>query len=492
LKKEYRYLSLNAPKSIVRRALQLSVTLLSLMALQPAQAVDLREVSNAVVKLFITVQTWNMRQPWSKNPSRRQVCSGFLIEQGIVTNAHCVSDATYIQMEVPGGRDKVEVEIKAVSHQIDLALLQPKDTGVFAGVKPISFGDLPKLREKVVTVGYPTGGRQVSFTEGVVSRIDMMGYVHSRLGNLMVQTDAAINGGNSGGPVFSDRTGECLGVATQKGAGSAIGYFIPIPVVKLFIKDIRDGRVDGVPALGVFIQGMENPAERALLGMPGKLSGVRIKKVARYGSAHGFLRENDVLLSIEGHPIFNDGRVRFRAHGKIGFGYYFSTKQIGEDITFEVWRDRQRRKITFQLKPRDFMVIPAMPQYDTQPRFYLLGGLLFRVVEPRYLGHRAPVDIKKYYQTTRGEQGLQELVVIGAIYEASVNKGYNGGLKNIRVMRVNGRKIGGLKDLVAAFKAGAEREFYVIDLEGRAQVILNRKQVESSEAAIRKRYNIRI
>ena len=469
--------------------LVLSIVLFGLSA-QPARAVDLQQVSNAVIKLFITVQSWNMSQPWSKNPSRRQVCSGFLIDQGIITNAHCVTDATYIQMEVPGGRDKVEVELKAVNHQIDLALLQPKDPGVFAGVKPIAFGDLPKLREKVVTVGYPVGGRQVSFTEGVVSRIDMMGYVHSRLGNLMVQTDAAINGGNSGGPVFSDRTGECLGVATQKGAGSALGYFIPVSVVKLFLKDIRDGRVDGVPSLGIFIQGMENPADRAHLGMPLKLSGVRIKKVARYGSAQGFLQENDVLLSIEGHPIFNDGRVRFRSHGKIGFGYYFSTKQIGENITFEVWRDKQRRKISFRLKPRHFMVIPAMPQYDTQPRFYLLGGLLFRVVEPRYAGRHAPVGIKKYYQVTRGEQGLQELVVIGAIYEASVNKGYNGGLKNIRVMRVDDKKIRDLNDLEAAFKAGAQREFHVIELENQAQIILDRKQVESSEAAIRKRYNI--
>ncbi len=455
----------------------------------PAGAIELREVSRAVVKLFITRQSWNMQQPWSKNPVRSSVCSGFLIEQGILTNAHCIADATFIQMEVPGVADKVGVRVIARNHQVDLALLESEDPEVFAGIEPITFGELPELREKVVTIGYPIGGRQVSFTEGVVSRIDMMRYVHSRLGNLMVQTDAAINSGNSGGPVFSDKTGACLGVATQKGGGSSIGYFVPTPVVRHFLRDLADGRVDGVPSLGVFIQTLENPANRRYLGMTPDMSGVRIQKVARYGSAYGHLQVDDVLLSIEGHTIFNDGRVPFRGDGKIGLTYYITSKQVGEVVRFEILRQGRRMQVEVPLKGHDFMVIPRQPQYDTQPRFYEIGGVLFRVVEPRYIGKNAPVGIRAYWETMRGEDGLQELVVISHIFQDEVNKGYKASVRNRRVLRVNGRPITRLEDVVEAFTENRD-PFHVVQLENLQTMVLDRAEVEAAQARIRERYHI--
>ncbi len=457
-----------------------------------AGAVEMKEVGRAVVKLFITRQDWNMRQPWSKNPARSAVCSGFLIEQGVLTNAHCIADATYIQMEIPGVPDKVEAHIIALNHQVDLALLESNDSQAFAGIEPIGFGDLPQQREKVVTIGYPIGGRQVSFTEGVVSRIDMMRYAHSRLGNLMVQTDAAINAGNSGGPVFSDESGACLGVATQKGSGSAIGYFVPVPVVRHFLTDIADGVVDGVPALGVFIQTLENPASRSYLRMREGQSGVRIKKVGRYGSAHGYLQADDVMLAIDGHTIFNDGRVPFRGDGKIGLTYYITNKQVGEKVALRILRAGREMQITIPLGGRDYMVIPRMPQYDTQPRFYEIGGIVFRAVEPRYIGKNTPISIRTYWDTMRGEDGLQELVVIGSIFEDEVNKGYNNSVTNQRVLSVNGRPVTELQDLVQAFEENEDGDFHVIELENRQTLVLDRAQVARGEGRIRERYNIKL
>ncbi len=472
--------------------LLLLVALAELPGATGLQAAELQEMSKAVVKLFVTRQGWNMRQPWSKNPARSTVCSGFLIAEGVLTNAHCVTDATFIQMEVPGVPDKVGASVTAVSHYVDLALLKSDDPTVFDGIEPITFGELPQLREKVVTIGYPIGGRQVSFTEGVVSRIDIMRYAHSRISNLMVQTDAAINSGNSGGPVFSDESGACLGVATQKGGGSAIGYFVPARVVRHFLKDISDGKVDGVPALGVFIQTLENPALRRYLGMRPGQSGVRVKKVARYGSAHGYLQPDDVLLRIDGHPIFNDGRVSFRGEGKIGLLYHITSKQVGESLELEILREGRMHHITLPLRGHDYMVIPRLPQHGTQPRFYEIGGILFRVVEPRAIGKNAPTGIRAYWETMRGEEGLQELVVIGAVFEDEVNKGYVTGITNQRVVEVNGRTIGSLDDLIRAFEENREDPFHVITLVNQQTIVLDRAEVERAAQRIRKRYNIRL
>ncbi|RMD78988.1 MAG: serine protease [Gammaproteobacteria bacterium] len=478
-----------------------ALLLLTLAALgQPpaAAAADLRGVGKAVVKLYVTVQGWDMKQPWSKRRLRRGTCSAFLIEQGILTNAHCVTDATYIRMEVPGLADKVDVERVAVDHQVDLALLKPVDPAFRFPARPIAFGDLPRVREKVVTVGYPLGGSQVSYTEGVVSRIDMMTYAHSNIGNLMVQTDAAINPGNSGGPVLSDRTGRCLGVATQKAlAAEGTGYFIPVPVIRQFLDDLADGRVDGVPGIGVYVQSMENPALRASFRMKADQSGIRITRVGPRSPAHGLLRRDDVILAIDGHRIYNDGRVDFRDEQKIGWSYYLRTHQVGEPVRLRILREGRERELTVRLAAFPLNLVPRMPLYEQRPRYHVLGGVLFRVVEPRYLQtwgrnwpSRLPLGLRKYLGQPAGYRGLDELVVISNVFPAAVNKGYQGLVENSRVLSVDGREIHNLRELVEALEAPSTEPFIRIDLENGTRLVLDREEVRREEEAIRRRYNI--
>jgi S1-C subfamily serine protease len=473
------------------------VMLLLLLPALPAQAIDLHDVSNSVVKLYVTRQGWDVRQPWTREASNRRICTGFFIKEGILTNAHCVMDATFIQIEVPGLADKIEAERVAVNHQIDLALIKPKNPADLPrGITSIRFGKLPESRDKVVTVGYAIGGRQISYTEGVVSRIDIMTYAHSGFDNLLVQTDAAINQGSSGGPVFSDQTGDCVGVATQYISGT-IGYFIPVPVIQHFLTDLKDGRVDGVPYIGVYTQPLENPSLRAYLKMTPAQSGLLVTKVAHEGSARNALRENDVLLTIDGKQIFNDGRITLRGNDRIGVGYEIAIRQVGAPIDFSLLRDGKIMQVTFPLDGRDYKLIPTLPQYDTQPRYYLVGGLLFEAVEPRnYLpsesqpsGADIPFNIRRYADAMREEGGLEELVVITSVYEADVNVGYGGMVENTRVASVNGHAIHRLEDVAAAI-AQNTGDYHVIELEDQRQLVFKRTQIEAEEQDIRRRYNI--
>src|SRR4029077_3455777 len=102
-------------------------------------------------------------------------------------------------------------------------------------LEPLAFGKLPHVRTTVTTYGYPAGGEQISYTRGVVSRIELQNYVHT--GNrsfLGVQTDAAINPGNSGGPVLQD--GLVVGVAFQGAQGlENTGFFIAPQVINHFL-----------------------------------------------------------------------------------------------------------------------------------------------------------------------------------------------------------------------------------------------------------------
>lgn len=468
----------------------------------PARAADVSRQSGSVVKLYVTSQYWNLTQPWTKLASQSTTCTGFFIREGILTNGHCVANSTYLEVEIPGHPDKYEAEVVAVNHQVDLSLVRLKDSRVATGIRTIGFGSLPEHRQKVVTIGYPTGGRQISYTEGVVSRIDILPYAHSRMPNLIIQTDAAINPGNSGGPVFSDSTGECLGVATQKNTrGEGLGYFVPTVVVQQFLKDAADGKIEGVSNLGITVQTLESEAFRAYLKMKPGQSGIRVKRIAAGSSADGVFLEGDVILSVDEKQVFNDGRITFRTDTTIGFGYVLAPKSVGEILKARILRDGVEKSLDVVLKPYVTSIIPDMPRYDLPPRFVVAGGLVFLAVDPIYLwtfgggggedDDRLPITLRDYTSKLVGESGLKELVIVSQVLNAPVNRGYNFNVRNIRVTEINGKPVASLEDIRNNLDPPEDRDYLEVILEDNSRIVVNHREMDAQESVIRERYNIR-
>src|SRR5438309_3590673 len=223
-----------------RRVLKKFFGLFLLMVLAGSGFAAEPERSVIQIMTFSQQPVWDA--PWRFDPVRRSSGSGFVIKgKRIMTNAHVVSWAKQILVHRYQDPRPYLARVKFIAHDCDLALLEVEDESFFNGLEPLRFGDLPKVRSTVVTHGYPAGGEQISYTRGVVSRIELQNYVHS--GNrafLTVQTDAAINHGNSGGPAVQDDL--VGGVAVPGLPGRAdTAFCIPPPVIQHFLKAIQDG-----------------------------------------------------------------------------------------------------------------------------------------------------------------------------------------------------------------------------------------------------------
>jgi S1-C subfamily serine protease len=182
----------------------------------------LPKLMRSVVKVFATHAKPNFSLPWQMKQPVKSTSSGFVIAAPggggaklIVTNAHSVSYATTLQVRLQGTSEKVLARILTVAHDCDLALLTVDEPGFWKAAPALELGSLPFLHDEVIVVGYPLGGEQISITAGVVSRLDYGTYAASSRDHLVVQVDSAINGGNSGGPVFDTATGKVVGVAFQ-------------------------------------------------------------------------------------------------------------------------------------------------------------------------------------------------------------------------------------------------------------------------------------
>jgi len=216
---------------------------------------QIKQISSSVVKIYTTSIEANYFSPWQKDSSISLSGSGVIIKDNLIlTAAHVVSDGTFIQVKKSNDAKKYTAKVKWISHEADLALVEVNDKSLFNNTIAQTFGGLPHRQDGVVVYGYPKGGDEISTTQGIVSRIEQRMYSHSYMNHIMIQIDAPVNSGNSGGPAF-DENGKIVGIAIQGLSNSqSIGYLVPVEVIQHFFDDIKDGKYDGYPDDGITVK----------------------------------------------------------------------------------------------------------------------------------------------------------------------------------------------------------------------------------------------
>jgi hypothetical protein len=332
-----------------------------------------------------------------------------------------------------------------------------------------------------------------------VSRIEEQLFVHSGVDvHVAVQTDAAINAGASGGPVM--QRGRVVGVAFQAALQlENVGYFIADEVVRRFLLDVEDGRYEGYPDLGVDTIGMENPALRGYAGMQAAESGVWVHTVVPGSSADGLLHEADVILSVEGRTIANDGSVQ-DGTGRVSFGMLVDRLQIGDEVSLRVLRDGRRFDVAVPLAGADW-IRARSNGHDRSPRYYVYAGLVFAPLELELLktygddwrssGPRTLVDAYVVKPHSFPERLREERVVLWRRLKHTVNANMAWYGDEV-VDRVNGREIRSLESLVQAFEQH-EGEYHLLEFESNRRLgVLDRREAEQANREILERYGIRV
>src|SRR5207248_2687827 len=300
-------------------------------------------IQKSLVRITATEVAPDYRAPWNAGMLGRGVGAGFVIEGNrIMTNAHVVSNSRYLTVERDGDPNKYQAKVLFVAHDCDLALITVDSPNFYKNMLALKFGGIPELESTVSAYGYPIGGERMSVTTGIVSRIDFQLYTHSSIDqHLAIQISAQINPGNSGGPVMQNA--KVVGVAFQGYSGDVaqgVAYMVPTPVIRRFLKDIEDGHYDKYVDLAMGYIKLQNPAQRRFLGLKDNDRGVLVTTVVAAGPCAGILREGDVLLTIDNHPIASDGNVELEGD-RVEMPEVVERKFKGDSVKFDIWRDKQ-------------------------------------------------------------------------------------------------------------------------------------------------------
>ena len=240
--------------------------------------------------------------------------SGFFVAPGyIVTNAHVIADGQSVLVVLADAR-QYEAELVGFSSTEDLALLKLVDV---TGLPTAQLGDSDEcvVGDAVYAIGNPLGVElRGTLTNGIISAINRDVQVEGRVMTLL-QTTAALNNGNSGGPLINEY-GQVIGINTLKMSGTGseeeatvegLGFALPSSDVCFVVNDlIATGRFRGIPTLGVTVTNSPDNGGQVVV----------YTVEDGYGAAEAGIQPGDVLLKADGQPLhqINDLMAVRRTH----------------------------------------------------------------------------------------------------------------------------------------------------------------------------------
>ncbi|MEX0681321.1 MAG: trypsin-like peptidase domain-containing protein [Balneolales bacterium] len=364
-------------------------------------------------------------------PQRRaqSIGSGVLITRDgyILTNHHVIDGADDHIHVVTHDKKQYQAQLVGSDPSTDIAVIKI-DTD---SARPMIVGnsDYVGIGDWVIAVGNPFRLRS-TVTAGIVSAVGRnVDIINDRMRiESFIQTDAAINRGNSGGALVNSR-GELIGIntaiASESGNYQGYGFAVPINIAMKIGKDVIEYGSVQRAFLGVEISSVNQQRARKL-GLE-EISGVEIRDLVPGGSAAlAGLRKEDVVLEVNGYTVQEANQLQER----------IALVRPGESITMKVWRDNNEQTFGIQMLGIENEAIKqwATSEPQTQDNFELNPETEFGVVQQTFDSGFTVAEL-----ASPDDVSINELVVI-RIQEDS--KAYNSGLTEEDVIfELNGESV---------------------------------------------------
>ncbi len=281
--------------------------------------------------------------------------TGFVYRQDgdtyyLLTNYHVIEDGDNVTVTFTNG-DVVETEIVGHDEYADIAVLSI-ESDIELTVAELGDNEESRVGDTAFAVGAPLDSAYSwTVTRGIISGKDRMVEVSVSNSNTsdyvmkVLQTDAAINSGNSGGPLCN-ANGEVIGITSLKLISSGVegmGFAIPIEDAVEKAEQIISGDVSAYPVIGISMLDFSNAYYSqyySLIRNSGLENGVIVTSVENGSAAdEAGIEANDIITAIDGEEVLNSAYLR----------YYLYQHSVGDDITVTVYRDGSTRDLKLTL-----------------------------------------------------------------------------------------------------------------------------------------------
>ncbi len=316
------------------------------------------EVYAQNVNSTVGIRTSITTNYWGYQTQSAAAGSGFILSADgyVLTNYHVVENSDSITVSLYNG-EEYDATLVGCDQSNDIAVLKID----VEGLTPAVLGDSDNLNvgDQVVAIGNPLGELTFSLTTGAVSALNREVTLSSNVTMDLIQTDCAINSGNSGGALFN-LYGEVIGITNAKYSSSSsgseasidnIGFAIPMNHVKNIVKSIIETGSITKPYIGVTVTAVSSEAQA--YGLP---TGAAVRSVEEDSpAAKGGLEANDIITEVNGTAITSNSDLVS----------YVGEQAPGDELKLKVYRQGKTLDITVTIGEKTQSAMPAT-QDDAQ------------------------------------------------------------------------------------------------------------------------------
>ncbi len=464
-------------------------------AQEPAAAQQL-----PVVRVNVTSQAFNFTQPWRKNaPAIRQGLGVVLLDGRILVTAELVANHTYVELEKPETALKAAATVDVVDYDANLALLAAPAAEFLQSIQGAKLDESAAVGDRVEILQLEANGKPVR-TAATITTIEVGPYPVDENAFLVFKLSVPLQSRENSFTVPAFKDGRLVGLLMRYDPRTQTADVVPAPVINQFLQAAARTPYSGFPRAGLTFSDTRDPQLRRFAKLPNGTGGAYITKVLPGSPADAAgIRQGDILLTVDGKTIDQDGNYADPRFGKISLAHYVSTVlQAGQTIPLTVWRDGAEVRLEGTVAPRDRTRMASQPYiFDAAPQYVIVGGIVFSELSRQYLREWGPnwpreaplklVYLDRFQSELPPDRG--RIVFISAVLPGSETMGYED-LSGEIVQEVNGKPIRSLEDLAAAVDNPAG-EFHRIKLaEDPGLIVLDVAKSKDAEERVKQEYGL--
>ena len=335
-------------------------TVIQIKEIDTGKLMSAAEVYASNVNSTVGITTSITTNFWGYQTTSAASGSGFIISDDgyILTNHHVIEDSSAVTVALYDGTT-YDAKVIGYDASNDIAVLKVEAEGL----EPVVLGDSANMNvgDSVVAIGNPLGELTFSLTSGAVSAMDREVTLSGNITMDLIQTDCAINSGNSGGALFN-MYGEVVGITNAKYSSSSgeasidnIGFAIPINDIMPIVESIIEKGYIAKPYIGVTITDVS--AEAQAYGIP---VGAAVQAVTEGAPAQkAGLQVNDVITAVDGQAVA----------GSADLVEFVGKTQAGDELSLTVYRMGQTLELKLTVEEQISSATAQQAQTQSQNQF---------------------------------------------------------------------------------------------------------------------------
>jgi len=467
-----------------------------------------KHLQHSIVKIRSECSSFNWYNPHKTLDEYKSVGSGFFINnQGhILTCNHVIENAFKIYIIIPvEGKKKYEAEVISICPDNDLALLKIKE---YQNEYFLNFADSDEINQQdnVIAVGYPLSSDNLKFSSGIISGLH----------GILLQTDAPINEGNSGGPLVKlnnkIKEYQVLGVNSSKVKSSVadnIGYSVPINIFKIIYDKMLNNKIVYTPELLVWFNNTNNFTLEYVESPESDEnecnSGYFITYLDETSPLYKVgVRQNDILCSFDNCKIDNYGECRLEGlNDKIHLSDLIKRYVVNQNVNIKFWSNKLKEikseNIVLNIDSNIFKIRKHYFGFE-KINYEIIAGMIVMELTVNHLESlkESNVDFDKsvkLFEYVRKEKRFKSVLFITNIFQGS----YISSTDNIRIgsiiEKINGIKVTNLNEFRQAYLNPLllKNKYYLtIETDNFNKIIVDIIKIQEEEIELSKRYNYKL